>query len=182
MRDQIIEKASLLIAQYGLRKFTLDDLASQLSISKKTIYKYYSGKEEIISAFFNEVLTSDKINTLHEMNKAMEWQERFRAVVFSYHKYKLPLSVIEEALVLYPREWMKVEEYRRFKVQLLTDLLNGAIREGLLRTTVRPEIIIFMIETTSSIIYDHQFLDDYDLTLKQAWEEVFQVLMKGICE
>lgn len=182
MRDQIIEKASLLIAQYGLRKFTLDDLASQLGISKKTIYKYYSGKEEIVSAFFNEVLASDKINTLHEMNKAMEWQERFRAVVFSYHKYKLPLPVIEEALVLYPHEWMKVEEYRLYKVQLLTDLLNGAIREGLLRTTVRPEIIIFMIEKTSSIIYDHQFLHDYGLTLKQAWEEVFQVLMKGICE
>lgn len=116
------------------------------------------------------------------MDKAKEWRDRFRAAVFSYHKYKLPLPVIEEARQVYPREWEKVEAYRRFKVRLLTDLLNGAVRQGLLRPTIRPEILIFMIEKTSSIIYEHQFLHDHGLTLKQAWEEVYQVLMKGICE
>ncbi len=182
LRERIIETASQLIGRHGLRRFTLDDLAAQLGISKKTIYKYFSGKDEIISVFFDEVLGSDRTSALQEMDKAKEWRDRFRAAVFSYHKYKLPLPVIEEARQIYPREWEKVEAYRRFKVRLLTDLLNGAVRQGLLRPTIRPEILIFMIEKTSSIIYEHQFLQDHGLTLKQAWEEVYQVLMKGICE
>ncbi|CAM4435458.1 TetR/AcrR family transcriptional regulator [Paenibacillus macerans] len=182
LRERIIETASQLIGRHGLRRFTLDDLAAQLGISKKTIYKYFSGKDDIISVFFDEVLGSDRTSTLQEMDKAKEWRDRFRAAVFSYHKYKLPLPVIEEARQVYPREWEKVEAYRRFKVRLLTDLLNGAVRQGLLRPTIRPEILIFMIEKTSSIIYEHQFLHDHGLTLKQAWEEVYQVLMKGICE
>lgn len=180
LREQIIETASQLIGRHGLRRFTLDDLAGQLGISKKTLYKYFTGKDDIVSAFFNEVLESDRTTTLREMDKAAEWRDRFRAVVFSYHKYKLPLSVIEEARTLYPGEWEKVEAYRRFKVGLLTDLLNGALREGLLRPTIRPEIVIFMIEKTSSIIYEHQFLQQHGLTLKQAWEEVYRVLMDGI--
>ncbi|MGZ7444738.1 TetR/AcrR family transcriptional regulator [Paenibacillus sp. TH7-28] len=182
LRERIIETASQLIGRHGLRRFTLDDLAAQLGISKKTIYKYFSGKDEIISVFFDEVLGSDRTSTLQEMDRATEWRDRFRAAVFSYHKYKLPLPVIEEARLIYPREWEKVEAYRRFKVRLLTDLLNRAVQQGLLRPTIRPEILIYMIEKTSSIIYEHQFLQDHGLTLKQAWEEVYQVLMKGICE
>lgn len=182
LREEIIETASQLIARHGLRRFTLDDLAGQLGISKKTIYKYFTGKDEIISAFFDEVLESDRTSTLQEMNKAAEWRDQFRAVVFSYHKYKLPLPVIDEACALYPMEWEKVEAYRQFKVGLLTDLLNGAVQQGLLRSTIRPEILIFMIEKTSSIIYEHQFLHDHGLTLKQAWEEVYRVFMKGIYE
>ncbi|MCO1603394.1 TetR/AcrR family transcriptional regulator [Desulfosporosinus nitroreducens] len=49
MRERIIEVATEFIKQYGLRGFTLDDITGELSMSKKTLYKYFASKNELIS-------------------------------------------------------------------------------------------------------------------------------------
>lgn len=182
MQERILKEASLLIGKHGLRKFSLDDLAAGLGMSKKTIYKYFSGKDAIIAGYFDEVLGTDRVNTLGEMQKAVGWRDKFQAVVFSYHKYKLPLPVIEEAKTFYIKEWEKVEAYRKFKVGLLTDLLHEAVEQGGCRPTIRPEILIYMIEKSSFIIYEPEFLRKHGLTLREAWEEVYRVLVEGIFE
>lgn len=54
MKEQIISETKKLIRKHSL-SFTLVDVASSLGISKKTIYKYFSGKEEIIKSIILEM-------------------------------------------------------------------------------------------------------------------------------
>nr|WP_277443753.1 helix-turn-helix domain-containing protein [Pelotomaculum isophthalicicum] len=46
----MLQAASRQIEKYGFRKFTIDDIASDLGISKKTIYKYFISKKSLIGA------------------------------------------------------------------------------------------------------------------------------------
>jgi AcrR family transcriptional regulator len=48
MKDKIISKASDLFLKLGFKSVTMDDLASEMCISKKTIYKYFCNKEALI--------------------------------------------------------------------------------------------------------------------------------------
>lgn len=48
MKTKIIEKASELFLKLGFKSVTMDDLACEMCISKKTIYKYFSNKEILI--------------------------------------------------------------------------------------------------------------------------------------
>ena len=48
MKDKIIKKASDMFLRLGFKSVTMDDIAGEMGISKKTIYKYFSNKETLI--------------------------------------------------------------------------------------------------------------------------------------
>lgn len=48
MKEQIIKKATDLFLKLGFKSVTMDDIASAMCISKKTIYKYFTTKEDLI--------------------------------------------------------------------------------------------------------------------------------------
>ena len=49
MKDKIISKASDMFLKLGFKSITMDDIASEMCISKKTIYKYFCNKELLIT-------------------------------------------------------------------------------------------------------------------------------------
>ncbi len=48
MKDKIIKKATDMFLKLGFKSVTMDDIAGEMCISKKTIYKYFSNKEALI--------------------------------------------------------------------------------------------------------------------------------------
>lgn len=48
MKEKIIKKASELFLKLGFKSITMDDIACEMCISKKTIYKYFCNKEALI--------------------------------------------------------------------------------------------------------------------------------------
>lgn len=182
MKERILTAASHLIEQYGLKKFTLDEISRTLGISKKTIYVFFPGKDAIISAYFDSVIESDRLHTLTQLEKAATLDEKLEAIIFSYHDYKLPLIVIEEARRSYEEEWLKVEHYRLFKVDLTRKILEQARDEGMIRETIDFRMVIYMIEKVSFIVYDHLFLTRNNLTLKQALNESIDIILNGLKE
>ena len=48
MKDKIIKKATDMFLKLGFKSVTMDDIAGEMCISKKTIYKYFSNKEMLI--------------------------------------------------------------------------------------------------------------------------------------
>lgn len=48
MREKIIHKSTELFLEYGFKSVTMDDIASELSVSKKTIYEYFKNKTQLI--------------------------------------------------------------------------------------------------------------------------------------
>lgn len=48
MKDKIIKKATDMFLRLGFKSVTMDDIAGEMCISKKTIYKYFSNKEALI--------------------------------------------------------------------------------------------------------------------------------------
>lgn len=48
-----------MFAKFGLRPITMDDIAGELSISKKTIYKYFSNKDELVQKAVEKVFNTN---------------------------------------------------------------------------------------------------------------------------
>lgn len=48
MKEKIIKKATEMFLKLGFKSVTMDDIACEMCISKKTIYKYFSNKEKLI--------------------------------------------------------------------------------------------------------------------------------------
>ena len=50
MRDKILEKSGEMFLTLGFKSVTMDDIARELGISKKTLYKYFSNKANLVAA------------------------------------------------------------------------------------------------------------------------------------
>ncbi len=55
-KSDLLECSILNFTQFGSKRFTLDELASSLGISKKTIYKYFDNKEDLVSQSLSYLL------------------------------------------------------------------------------------------------------------------------------
>lgn len=49
-KERILMKAQELFMQFGIRSVSMDDIANQLGMSKKTLYQYYADKDELVNA------------------------------------------------------------------------------------------------------------------------------------
>ena len=50
-KDQVIEAARELFHQFGFKKVSMDEIAAKAGVTKKTIYMYFSSKEELLKYF-----------------------------------------------------------------------------------------------------------------------------------
>ena len=136
MKEKIINKAKEMFLRLGFKSFTMDDIACEMCISKKTIYKYLSNKdiliEESIQMVHKEVHeTIDQIvsKNFNAIEENFEIKRMFREMFKSAE-----LSPIYQLKKHYPEIYDKVLS---MQVSVCEDCfrqnITKGIREGLYR-------------------------------------------------
>lgn len=180
MKDKILDVVAQLIERYGLKKFTVDEVAAELRISKKTIYQYFSGKDEMIRGYFEENMASDRQSVRDAMEKDEGFLTKIHAIVHSSHRYRMPVPVLNEARQFYPDQWKKIEELKRFKLEAFQKLLRQAADDGILRPDIHFGILSAMLEHVSDMFIDTDFLLENGLKATQAIDESLSIIFHGI--
>jgi AcrR family transcriptional regulator len=180
MKDKILDVVARLIERYGLKKFTVDEVAEELRISKKTLYQYFSSKDEMIREYFEENMTSDRQSVLKAMNSEQDFFEKIHAIVHSSHRYRMPVPVLNEAQQFYPDEWAKIEQLKQFKLDIFQKLLKKAAEEGILRPDIHFGILSSMLDRVSNMFIDTDFLLENRLKATQAIDEALAIIIYGI--
>jgi len=180
MKNKILDTVARLIEQYGLKKFTVDEVAAELHISKKTLYQYFSGKDEMIREYFEEILGSDRQSVLDAVGSGRSFLDKIHAIVHSSHRYRLPVRIMDEAKQFYPDEWAKIETLKQFKLDEFQKLLKQAADEGILRPDVHFGILSAMLERISGMFIDTDFLLENGMKATQAIDEVLNIIIGGI--
>lgn len=141
---RIKEKAHDLFMQYGLRSVSMDDIAGNMGISKKTIYQYYVDKDELVAAVIDEELHRSQTicvrdqtssdNAVHEIFLAME-------MVIELLSSMNP-SLVYDMQKYHPAAFQKFKQHKNdFLYNVIKDNLERGIREGYYREDINLEII-----------------------------------------
>ena len=183
IKERILQSAGSLFMSYGVRSVTLDELATELGISKKTIYQYFLNKAEIIlevaRAYIKEEqkqieqISSYSENAINELVNICAWstqtfQNMAPRLVYEVQKY-------------YPQAWKVFEEYSLgFILDKLKDNLRRGVQEELYRAELNIEMTarIRISQFDASARQDYFPLNDFDPTKLQL--EMFELFMYGI--
>lgn len=180
LKENILDTAAQKIQLYGLKKFTIDEIAEELKISKKTIYKYFSSKDEIISEYFNTIIENDKNSVTLAMEQDNNFFDKLHLIIYSYHKFRLPMNVVEEARKFYPTEWEKIQELKQFKLNSMSIILKQGVENGVIKDNANFKIISMILEKVSDGFFDYEFLSENKMTMNEAIDEVMDIILKGI--
>ncbi|MCS7073894.1 MAG: TetR/AcrR family transcriptional regulator [Bacteroidia bacterium] len=145
LEQRIIESCRNLFLSMGVRAVTMDDIASHLGMSKKTIYQHFKDKGEIIEAVtkqhFEQEKCYDEISLGTAKNAIEGMLSIFQRTQQTFSKINpiLPYEIRK----YYPETWKHFEEFReQHMVQKLRQNLEWGIQEGFYRPDISIEISI----------------------------------------
>ncbi|WP_339921528.1 TetR/AcrR family transcriptional regulator [uncultured Flavobacterium sp.] len=111
MKEKIISKASEMFLKLGFKSITMDDIAGEMCISKKTIYKYFCNKELLVeeSTTLLHKEIHETIDTIIQMNyNAIEENFKIRKMFSEMFKSSADTSPIYQLKKHYPEIYAKV--------------------------------------------------------------------------
>ncbi len=105
--DRIKQKAHDLVMQYGIRSVSMDDIAGALGMSKKTIYQYFSDKDELVEAVIKDKIGENQSLCLKDKEKAKDAiHEVFLAIEMMQEMFaNMNPSVISDMEKFHPRSY-----------------------------------------------------------------------------
>lgn len=142
MREKILDTAGNMFLNYGFKSVTMDDIANEMSISKKTIYKYFQNKVELVDASTDFVQNTID-NALKDITqlKLNAIEENFTIKkVFQNMFKKAKTSPMFQLKKYYPETFSKLMEHQTcsFNDCVLKNLEKG-IEEKLYRDNIDKE-------------------------------------------
>lgn len=188
MKEKIIAKATDMFLKMGFKSVTMDDIACEMCISKKTIYKFFSNKEALIEE--GTAIMHHKINTLMDEVVSKNYnaiEENFKIrEMFKEMFQSLDHSPAYQLKKHYPEIWDKMMSSKLEDCnEMFGQNINKGIAEGLYRDDVNIDVYIKFYYTLIFSINENTQLESEALMLeKEALEYHTRALAtpKGIEE
>lgn len=181
-RNKIIEFASNKFLADGFYKIPMDSISSEMHISKKTIYKFFSSKEELVEAVVLNFITgvSQKIDVVVEtehdsLTKAVKLFEIMTSVAM-----KLSDSWLKDIKIHIPELWERIDEFRTKRAySVLSNIIHLGQEEGMIIDKPAELIIHLFVNSIRSIV-NPNFLYYQKFNYKEAFQHSFEILFNGI--
>ena len=144
MKDNILEKSNELFLNLGFKSVTMDEIASSLSISKKTLYKYFSNKITLIDAVTEsmfsticcsiETICDQKLNPIEELF-------HIKRVIMEHLKDEKS-SPLYQLQKYYPGIYASLKQKQfLFMQETIQDNLERGVQSGLFRSSIDVDFI-----------------------------------------
>ncbi len=182
-KERILAKSSELFMQYGIRSVSMDDIASAMGMSKKTIYQYFVDKDELVNEVIKVILQDNEQNCTHdcivaenavdEMMKAIEMmEEMFRtmnpSVLFDLKKY-------------HPKAFSIFEKHKsEYLYRIIRDNLTRGISEELYRPDLNIDIIARMRIDSMMLPFDPSLFNKQGNSLITVSKQILEHYLFGI--
>ncbi|MEM6805905.1 MAG: TetR/AcrR family transcriptional regulator [Bacteroidota bacterium] len=182
-KARILQHARNLFLKYGVKSITLDDIAKDLGISKKTIYQYFDNKASIVYETTLDYFREEKAemehihgiaeNAIDELVKICIWAARTLE--------NMSPNIMHEVSKYYPKAFTLHREYLSdFVFEKLKENLERGMQEGLYREDLDSDLVArIRISQFDSTLQE----DIFPIEVFDVWEvqvELFILYLFGI--
>jgi TetR/AcrR family transcriptional regulator, cholesterol catabolism regulator len=183
IRKQIMHKAETMFKRLGIKSVSMDDIARELGISKKTLYQYFENKEDLLLQAIQSHIDDEK-NGLCEMQNIStdavgemmliakhaieEFRELSPSIIFDLQKY-------------YPQAWALIEKQQNEHIYgvMLQNLQRGIASQDY-RADLNPEIMARLHVGGIQMPVNHELFPTREFSPEQVFKEYIYHFMRGI--
>ncbi len=186
MKDKvqgILNQVGKLYHRYGIKSVTMDDVASHLCISKKTLYEYFEDKKDLV----NQVLNSEHVSHCKAFNEIL--QRKLNAIEELFELYNSIKRMIRDynpsmdydIRKYYPDLFLKIRESRRKSMfdSTLENMVKGK-KQGLYRKDLNAGIISRLHLLRIENLVDNDLFSADELNSFEVFHELFVYHLHGI--
>lgn len=181
LRVTILEGTIQAFNRKGL-KFTMDDIAGQLGMSKKTIYTVFRDKETMFFAMVDYMFDSIKESERQVLeDESLTTVEKIRRVLGVLPEGYKDIDFRQLYLLRdkYPKIYKRVEERLESGWETIIGLMEQGMEEGVIKRVDIP-IVKLMLEAAIEQFFQRDILIRNQISYAQALDEVVEILVNGI--
>jgi AcrR family transcriptional regulator len=183
-KEEFLEFTISKFLRYGSKRFTLDDLANEIGISKKTIYQHFTNKEALVYESLKFLLDKIKLEILRGVEK--EKSDPILAIICIYkigldHLRTFSPTFLFGLKKYYPKANEVFYSFRAEINAIIVNLLTEAQQIGSIRQTVNLELTfeLFLNQFELNIFLKNNLFEKY--SNKELLQHLIVHNLQGIC-
>jgi len=181
IKDKIIALGEEKFFRDGFYKTRMEDVALELNMSKKTIYKYFPSKTDLIMAVahhFTKKMESKIIPILESNKNAIEKLAAFLSLLSSTAG-KIGDKMFGELRTHYPEVWHHVDAFRTGMMYgNITKVYEQGVKEGLFIAYPTPIVMNVFVNAVRSTI-NPEFIIKNNFSMVVAAQTTFKIVIGG---
>lgn len=183
-KERILKGAEELFFKYGIKSVTMDDIAKHLAISKKTIYQFYSDKNEIVETLMKETLKQDEceFKQIHDQASNMIEEVMHMMQHITQMFAKTNPNIFYDLQKYHPKAW---NLFKEFKQECMAAMIEKSIergkKEGLVREDVNSKIISRMRIEQVEMGLNPEAFPPVEFKLVDIQLSILDHFLHGIC-
>ncbi len=184
IKERILASAEEMFLKHGFAKVTMDEIASSLGMSKKTLYKFFSGKENLVKELIiNRQCESENYINGIWMNAELDFVGKLKKMMdyLGAQSSKLRSPLFDDLRKSMPEVWMETHVLKKIKsFQKAADVLKLGIQDKIFRNDMGMDIVMLMFTSAVESLMNPETLSQIPYTGSQVIETIFKVIFEGI--
>jgi len=178
----ILRVSGTLFRKYGIRSISMDDIARELGMSKKTLYQYVENKTDLIEKLLTH-LVSGSTACITDDNGNMN---AIDVLVQVSIKVSEEIKGLNPALAFdlekfYPTLYRSFVHSKRDHVYIkIKENLEQGVREGIYRSDLDADLIARLYVQKLIDVHDPEFLSSVDFSFEKVFQVMFDNHIRGI--
>lgn len=183
LKQVIVDLAYKKFSQHGFKKVTMDELAAELAISKKTVYKHFESKEAILEEIVNQRLQRGEAAFKALLSEHGPVGDKIKKVAEMFPRFVDPdwQRLMADVVHTVPSVSKRLQSILTY---FITKVAPSIIREGQKEGTVRKDLDIdlFMIAYLGAAkeLSNPDFLAKHPVTEEAIPKQLFKIFMEGV--
>ena len=181
-KNIILEQGFDQFAKIGVKKFTVESLASDLGMSKKTIYKFFPTKIFLIEKIF-EYFTGSvkrKFQSIVESNDSpiIKFTNAMNFIINKIGYLKMENAM--EVKVRYPKLWEQIERFRLDLLQYFTIIFKEAQSQGYAKPNLNMDTVALIYMNIINSTFQPEFFLQNNLAPGDTIRSFVTMITEGI--
>ena len=181
-RQRIVEVSSKLFMQSGISKVTLDEVATELGMSKKTMYKFFPSKEELLKIVVHAMMNDLRVRVEAVVNSDRPFAEKASNLLalIGHQISVMSKQFLFDLQRFAPGLWKEIDEFRRERILTnVRKIFIQAQQEGVFRRDLDIELFILVFVSSVQGIVNPQTLSQQSFSAGEALRGIFRIIFEG---
>jgi AcrR family transcriptional regulator len=182
LRERILQHARGEFLAHGFSKVTVDEIATQLGISKKTLYALYPSKEELLRASLHAMIQSagEELERISTSEKPFVEKVTQALIVMSGYVQKIRKESIADFQRNVPSLWREIDKFRQEHiVSKLITMIARARSENIFRPDANEQVLLQMFVSSIQGVLNPEILTRHSFSLEEGARSIFRILFEG---
>ena len=179
-REMVISYAMKSFAAKGIKAVKMDDIAHELSISKRTLYELFENKETLLY---------EGVKRYHERNKRNRKEliassDNVMTIILKTYRAKLDQfrkvsPAFYSDIIKYPVVVEYLARQNHESQQIFMDFLQRGVKEGFFRDDINYELVSMSFFAINRYVIDNKMYGRY--TVEDLFNNMLFVIVRGFC-